>query len=214
MNKLTNLKFGTFVVAVNAGRSVPAAIRRRIPPRRLRRPTVPSLLIPIRQPAISHLFRAPRYRPRPNRPPRTTRPIPALRPTTCPPTRRTTPPITPTTPPRINNPSRLPNRRRRFRNTISRRAPATAITGRPAIGATIRVVATTGFPAPGFWRRGWMLSGRRLTGITRAVTTSGMPDIGDRTLVSTVASTTASDIQAAATTARIGIRVRSGITAK
>ena len=108
---------------------------------------------------------------------------------------------------RVTDSSRLPmlpNRRRLCPTTISRRLPATTISGRPVIGPGLRR-AITGYPARGLklpTRAHFGPPGTGAFGITVMAFTAA---IGAGTSATMAASTTASAISASAMRAVIGV---------
>jgi hypothetical protein len=134
--------------------------------------------------------------------------IPATAATTCRWTIRVIRPTKVTIPQPTKRRSKRLNHRRRCRNTASRRVPATVITGLPATGLT-PIAAITGYQVRGYWCRGWMRSGRRLTGTGKAGIIAGMGATGVRTSAFTAESITGSAIRGAVIMARTGNRADS-----
>src|SRR5215469_9792465 len=81
---------------------------------------------------------------------------------------------------------------------------STVIYGYPATGLTTTTPATTGCPAHGLSHHKWASCGLPVTGAGVTAYISGTRGIGDRTWVSTAASTTAS------ATAVLGMRAADG----
>src|SRR5690242_14554692 len=93
----------------------------------------------------------------------------------------------------------------------SRLARSMAIFGRRVTGLTART-DTIGCQGYGWRRRASACFGRRAIGDSQADFTRGIPDFGDRTLVSMAALTTASAISAPGSSAALGRADTSAIT--
>ena len=117
---------------------------------------------------------------------------------------------------RVTDSSRLhtlPNRRRRCPTTISRRLPATTISGRPAIGPGLHR-AITGYPVRGLKHRTKVHSGPPVTGASGITVMAFTVAIGAGTSATMAASTTALAISASAMRAVTGVVATSTTTVR